>query len=162
MPLQKIADRVGHKGRTPGQQFEEHASERVEVAARVNAMAEDLLRRHVRGCARQGTGNLEHVPAFRAEPADQAEVHQHRPTVRAHEDVARLQIPVHDALLVKVCEWRAQPVREGQRFTELPRRDRRAGNNTPSEQDRTGVTGAQRRCRGVGVGVGVRPAGQAG
>lgn len=89
--------------RGPGGDLVQHAAEGVEVAAVVDVVAADLLRRHVvrgaHGDAGTGEsgGEADVVPeSGYAEVAD-----LHRAVAEPH-DVRGLQIPVHDALLVGV------------------------------------------------------------
>ena len=104
--------------RLPGQEFEEHAAEGVQIAARVDIANRDL-RRCVRKRAEKGALDRERVVRFmRSDP----EVRDPDGAVAHEKDVGRLQIAVHDAFALRVgerlgdlasnqrrvrdCEWR--------------------------------------------------------
>lgn len=91
--------------RGSGGDLVEHAPEGVEVAALVDLRAADLFRRHVvRGAhSDAGAGEARGEPDVVAEPGD-AEVADLHGAVRQPHDVRRLQVTVHDALLVGVGE----------------------------------------------------------
>ena len=109
-----------------GQQFVDDAAQSVEVGARIEQLAVDLLGRHV--LDRTGdAGLVEHFTAGRApDNRHQSEVHQHREAVAGHEDVARLQIPMDDAFTVDVRQCFAETLNQAERLREVAVRGRQA------------------------------------
>ena len=93
---------IAHEGRPPGDELVEDHAERVEIAACVERLAEQLLGRHVPGRAMHEALDLRELardPAVRGVERG-AEVDQDRLAIGAHEDVLRLEVAVQDALLV--------------------------------------------------------------
>ena len=93
--IERRAPAVLHlEGAAPGQRLEEHRPEREHVGAAVHLLAAPLLRRHVGG---RPTGARPLPQQVR-----QPQVEQLDAAVLAQEDVARLQVPVHQPLAVDV------------------------------------------------------------
>jgi hypothetical protein len=84
-----------------GEHLEENAAERVDVTARVASLALDLLRGHVVGCPEPVA---EHLPCQAAGAVEQGDskVGDHEPVTACDKDVGRLDVPVDDAVLVRV------------------------------------------------------------
>ncbi len=101
------------EGTRPAEQLVEDDAEREKIAARVDAFAQDLFGRHVRGRSERGDvlepqgRERDLVGAGRA--LRDPEVEDLDVTVPAHEDVRRLDVAVDDAALVRV----GQPSRDG-------------------------------------------------
>ena len=91
-------------GPLPDQQLVGDDADRVDVAARVDLGAEELLGRHVAGRAH----DLAHLRQRRGIDARDAEIADLDAPVVVDQDVRGLDVAVHDALLVRV----AQPVEE--------------------------------------------------
>ena len=95
--------RVAHERRPSGQQLEEQAARRVEVAARVHLLAARLLGREVlRGADHRR--RLRHRRRRVRQRAGDAEVHDLDVAGRREHDVGRLDVPVDDARAVAVLE----------------------------------------------------------
>jgi hypothetical protein len=101
--------RIARERRTSREHFVKDQSQREDVAALVDRLAVDLLRRHVLQRARQradadqrGAGDAGRAIAAR-QPFRQSEVEQLRDTAAQHH-VSRLQIAMHQAVRVRVRE----------------------------------------------------------
>jgi hypothetical protein len=88
--------RVRHERRPPGQQLEEDDAERVDVAARVDPAAVELLGRHVGRRADDHPGSRERGRVHAGGARDPEIEEVDRSVARDH-DVARLHVAVHDA-----------------------------------------------------------------
>ena len=112
---------VAREGRRPRHELVQHRAERVEVRLRRDLLAEGLLGRHV-------AEGADHHPVLRQpRPAlgdRQPEVADLGDAVGRQPDIARLQIPVHDALLMREDEPTRGRLRDLQR---MPERQRPSG-----------------------------------
>ncbi len=88
-----------------GGQLVEQDAEREEIRAEVHGVAADLFRRHVGGRAEQRAlgGDVRSRLGHIAHPG-QAEVENLHVAGRRADDVLRLQIPMHDAAVVRRFE----------------------------------------------------------
>ena len=138
------------KGRAAGEQLVEEDAEGEEVRAGIHGIAAHLLGRHHPAGAEDGAvaGQLlvAALPPAIQDPAGDAEVGDLDPPVRRHQDVLRLQVPVHHPLPVGVHQGSGDGDGDPQAF--------RQGQRTLLEEV------AQRRPRDVlhddGVRIGVR------
>jgi hypothetical protein len=98
---------VGAERTDAGRHFEQHHAEGVEVGPRIHGTAFDLLGGHVgqRAAALQvGGARGPCILAGKRDETGEAEVEHLGPAARRDDHVARLQIPVHDALFVRGLE----------------------------------------------------------
>ena len=115
--FRRLQDVSGHerlrwssgKRRTAHEQLVGHHTEGVEVGAMIGArVTRNLLRRHVRGRAKRHTDRRQTVSVRLCRRADSlchAEVRHHRVLLR-HEDVLGLDVPMDDALPMRVRQRR--------------------------------------------------------
>jgi hypothetical protein len=96
--------RLAVERQVPGQQLVEHDAGGEEVRARIDLLAQHLLRRHVVGRAQHaaGLGGLRGLALV--DPADAEVGDLDRGRVADHHDVGGLDVAVDDALLVRVVE----------------------------------------------------------
>ena len=94
--------RVGMEGRLPEQHLEHHNPKRIQVGPVIGVGAHCLLGRHVLGGA-QGLVLLREA-GRRLQHSSEAEVRQYGPLVLVQEHVGGLEVPVHDALAVRVVQ----------------------------------------------------------
>ena len=89
----------------PGEEFEQNHSQRIDIGGRRDAVAADLLRRGVVG---RHQAHHRHRCLHRtrmiagSQNFGDAEVEQFRNTVRGHQDVRWLQIPVNDQIGMRI------------------------------------------------------------
>ena len=109
LQLQHFGHRFSAKRRPTCQEREHYAAQRVLVAPVAHRPPVDLLRRHVIGCAQNAAcGGKLRGPEQSGDP----EVGDLHPIALGHEQVGRLNVAVHDAMIVGVLrapgrsEWR--------------------------------------------------------
>ena len=106
--LYRFVRQSGHViGHASGQQFVEHHADGVDIASRVDRrrIAEDLLRAHVGERAHQlSFTRVQRVRRLSLEQAGDAEVEHFRLARAIDEDVARLDVAVDDAAIVRVLD----------------------------------------------------------
>ena len=90
---------LAHERRATGQRVHEHAAERVDVGARVDALAADLLRRDE--AERSDPAARAADPTRRGLALGQPEVGQVRVVLGAEQDVRRLDVAMHEP--VRMC-----------------------------------------------------------
>jgi hypothetical protein len=95
------------------QHLVDHDAEAVEVGARVDLLAEALLRAHVARRRQQLAGDRQR--AVHAKVLGEAEVDDHRTAVGSEQDVRRLEIAVHDPPGVDGVEGAGDLQRQAQR-----------------------------------------------
>ena len=88
---------VGDERRGEGEALVGHDPQRVHIGGRGDRLTEDLLRGEVADRTEDVTGGGERL---RGHHACDAEVGQHQPTVGPDQQVARLHVAVHDAVVV--------------------------------------------------------------
>jgi hypothetical protein len=135
--------RVPEEGRPSGHAFEENASERVEIGARIDDPLLKLLRSHVGRRASVGI----HVELFASrtpEVARDPQVEEHGSVVALEEDVRGLEIAMHEPLAVQVGERRAEPTDQCEQGAE--RRCVGAGHERISRAISTFQSGLRRGC----------------
>jgi hypothetical protein len=108
VPVKHRERALGDEGRRARDALVEHAAEGVEVRARVDEVAEEVLGRRVREGAREGA-SLERLAPRAGEELREAEVHEHHAAVVGEEDVLGLEIAVHHVARVE----RREAVAEG-------------------------------------------------
>ena len=113
-PFQQFRLGLTGEGAAAHQQLIKHRAEAVNVAAAVHAMpfTPRLFGTHVVGCPREARATTAEVLV----PQRQAEIDEVRLAFGVDEDVARLDVPVHQPMLVGVVQ------RLGQRGHQLGRR----------------------------------------
>ncbi len=133
-PLAHVLVGDRHRGlagerRAPGEHLVEHHTEGVDVAARVDGQALGLLGREVGGGAHDEAG-LCHL-LVRADRTGDAEVGDLDLAVGGDEDVARLDVAVHDTVAMRIGERLGDPCSHGGR---LQRRQRSLGADDRGER----------------------------
>ncbi|WSY12058.1 hypothetical protein OG928_10070 [Embleya sp. NBC_00896] len=106
---------AGAERRCADEQFVQHATQRVEVGARIGGPAVQPFRRGVRERAdqvRRGRGDG-------GEPAREAEVDDLDPALGIHEQVGGLEVAVHQVGPVRGAERGADPGRPGEHVRDL-------------------------------------------
>ena len=95
----------GREGRLPGEHLVQHTTERVDIRPWVHiTVTRGLFGAHVVGCA-QAEAGLRDAPSARLGHGQRdAEVCNERFAPLTQEDVARLDVAVHDAVFVRVVE----------------------------------------------------------
>jgi hypothetical protein len=106
---------AGVRGRA-GEELVEHDADRVEIRAAVDLAAADLLGRHVARRAREALGGRHVELGIAVRRLGEAEVEQLDLIAAREEHVLGLEIPVHDALAVRL----------GEAVEDLPREEDRA------------------------------------
>ena len=94
---------VALEGRAAGQQLEEHDARRVQVGACVHGLASCLLGGEVLGGADDGV-RLRHGGLRVGQGTGDAEVHDLDLAVRRQHDVARLDVAMHQVVVVRVLQ----------------------------------------------------------
>jgi hypothetical protein len=139
---------VGREGRLTRDDLVEDAAQRIEIRARIDDVAAQLLGRDVGDRPEAPAHHLEVLSAMARDRARrEAEVHEHRPLL-GHEDVVRLEIEVDHPFAVeereRIAEGRHAP-EELEAPGERRRRTRGARCGTRTTRDRTTLLlGAER------------------
>ena len=94
-------------GAVSGEQAKEKDAERVDVAGRRDRAAPPLLGTPVLGRHQVGSGGRELGARCGRQDLGDAEIDELRRARRRHQDVARLEVPVHDLLAVRITDGRA-------------------------------------------------------
>ncbi len=97
--------RLAGKGALAGEHFEQNQTERVNIATLINGRSLSLFRRHIR---RSADGSRRSF----GDEVRQTEVHQLDVAGSVDHEIFRLEIPVHDALGVRLAKAVADLARD--------------------------------------------------
>src|SRR5690349_16367293 len=100
MAPHRVSGGVPRERKTSGDQLVQDAAERIEVVARFEQIAGDLVRRHVRRRAPE-SGQVCDLATVRSDPARKPEIEEDGSTVRAQEDIPGLQVRVDDSFAMQ-------------------------------------------------------------
>lgn len=113
MFTQKIVRRVASKGWFADKHFVEHATERVDIAPRIEALPANLLRRHVGASTFDFTFPTKKFAEDRFGFLGNGEVDELHQTIAIDQDVIGLDVAVHVALAMEVVEGLADLFDDG-------------------------------------------------